>query len=102
MICLKEGGRGKWNFHGSRFSLWAPEGPQFGRVEVYADEKRFTTLDLNHTMLLPSAPVFKLKRLTSGLHAVVLKSISARLVVDALDAYHLFAGDNNHDTIQDK
>jgi hypothetical protein len=80
-----DGGRAKWNFMGSGFTLWSPQGPEYGTVEVCLDGEVLTVVDLQRTQPHPSQPVFRKAGLADTFHAVVLQSKSGRLVIDSLD-----------------
>lgn len=81
-----EGGRAKWNFSGSGFELWAPCGPDGAVVEVSCDGIRLAELDLRAEQEVPSGPVWRVDDLPDGLHAVTLRALRGRLVVDTLVA----------------
>jgi hypothetical protein len=80
-----DGGRAKWNFIGSGFTLWSPKGPDYGKVEVRLDGVAVVTVDLHSAQGQPSQPVFSKTGLTDTFHAIVLQPQSGRLVVDSLD-----------------
>lgn len=80
------GGRVKWNFRGRGFQLWSPKGPNYGRCELLLDGKKLGELDLRADKEQKSEIVFKVKDAGDGYHAVVLRSLDGRLVVDSLDA----------------
>lgn len=79
------GGRVKWNFPGSGFTLWSPKGPDYGAVEVRLDGKVVAVVDLHAGHVQPSQPVFSKSGLTDTFHAVALQPRSGRLVVDSLE-----------------
>jgi hypothetical protein len=79
------GGRAKWNFIGSGFTLWSPKGPDYGTAEVWLDGALAATVDLNSAQLRPSQPVFRETGLVDTFHAVILQPGRGRLVVDSLD-----------------
>lgn len=85
VIRKEPGGRAKWNFIGSGFSLWSPLGPEFGTVEVLLDGKPIATLDLRSPTMETSRPLLSRSGLPPGRHAVVLRAGQGRLVVDTLD-----------------
>ncbi len=80
------GGRVKWNFVGTDFTLWSPTGPEYGSVEVRLDGALVATVDLHNAQQRPSTPVFTKKGMADTFHAVVLRTKTGRLVVDSLDA----------------
>jgi hypothetical protein len=80
------GGRVKWNFRGTGFVLWAPGGPDYGKMEVLLDGKRLHVVNLNARRPKTSEPVLRVSGLPDTFHAVVVKGRSGRLVVDSLDA----------------
>jgi hypothetical protein len=82
------GGRVKWNFRGRGFRLWSPKGPDFGRCEVAIDARKVADLDLHAVRAETSREVFACEDAGDGYHAVVLRSLSGRLVVDSLDVPH--------------
>mgnify|MGYP005834934107 CR=1 FL=1 len=81
-----EGGRAKWNAAGSEFTLWSPKGPDYGTVEVLVDGRLVGHVALYAPCVAPSAPVLDVAGLSDGRHAVVVRGITGRLVVDSLDA----------------
>jgi hypothetical protein len=80
-----DGGRAKWNFIGSGFTLWSPQGPDYGTVEVWLDGAVLATVDLGRAQSQSSQPVFRKTGLEDTFHAVILQSKRGRLVVDSLD-----------------
>ena len=81
----KEGGRTKWNFLGSGFTLWSPKGPDYGTAEIRFDGVVLSTVDLHASQPQPSQPVFSRSGFADTFHAFILQSKSGRLVVDSLD-----------------
>jgi hypothetical protein len=79
------GARVKWNVEGRQFTLWSPQGPQFGKAQVKVDGHVLADLDLHAERLTPSGPVWKSPRLKDGRHAVVLTSTDGPLVVDSIE-----------------
>lgn len=80
--------RAKWNVAGTRFTLWSPRGPAFGKAEVRLDGRPVATLDLHHDQDVASAPVWTgtaHSGATPG-HALVLRALSGALPVDTLVA----------------
>lgn len=84
-LCENENGRIKWNFEGTGFVLWQPKGAEFGKIEVFVDGNSYGIFDLYHDSSVPSQAILKITDLENSFHAVVLKSISGKLVVDCLD-----------------
>ncbi|MBN2580476.1 MAG: hypothetical protein JXB10_15940 [Pirellulales bacterium] len=82
------GGRAKWNFRGRGFSLWAPQGPQFGTCDLLVDGRKVAELDLHADQDRPSRIVYRCDDAGNGYHAVVLRSTTGRLVVDSLDVLY--------------
>lgn len=80
-----QGGRVKWNFLGSGFTLWSPKGPDFGTIEIRLDGTVLANVDLHSSGLQPSQPVFRRNGFADTFHAVALEPVSGRLVVDSLD-----------------
>jgi len=80
-----DNGRAKWNFLGSGFTLWSPQGPDYGTVEVWLDGELLAAVDLHRAQPRPSQPVFRKTGLADTFHAVTLQSKSGRLVVDSLE-----------------
>ncbi|MCL5283764.1 MAG: hypothetical protein M1330_03520, partial [Armatimonadetes bacterium] len=79
------GGRLKWNFSGSGFTLWSPKGPDYGSVALWLDGEAVATIDLQSAVLQASQPVFSRGGLADGFHALVMLPRNGRLVVDSLD-----------------
>lgn len=79
------GGRVKWNFQGKAFNLWAPRGPAGGKTEVLLDGERIAMLDLHSATKESSIPVVSRTHLPPVRHAVVVRALEGRLVVDSLD-----------------
>jgi hypothetical protein len=84
----ENGGRAKWNFHGKGFSIWAPKGPDFGKIVISVDGNHRGDIDLYAVSEVISRPVFTLDKLVSGFHAVVLEGTGGRLVIDSIDVLH--------------
>jgi hypothetical protein len=63
-------------------------GPDFGRCEVVIDARKLAELDLYAARAEPAHEVFACENAGDGYHAVVLHSLSGRLVVDSLDVLH--------------
>ena len=79
------GGRVKWNFVGSGFTLWNPRGPEYGTAEIALDGATIATIELHAPQAQTAQPVFRKTGLIDGFHAVTLQSTNGRLVVDSLD-----------------
>ena len=79
------GGRAKWNFMGSSFTLWSPKGPDYGKVEVRLDGVRVATVDLHSARAQSSQPVFSQKGLSGAFHALVLEPQGGPWAVDSLE-----------------
>ncbi len=79
------GARVKWNVEGRQFTLWSPQGPEFGKAQIKVDGRVVANLDLHAERRAPSRPVWKSPRLKDGFHAVVLTATDGRLVVDSLE-----------------
>ena len=82
---IPESGRAKWNFAGTGFTVWAPRGPMYGKVEVVVDGNPVRILDLYDPLDRDSKPVFEMRNLLEGFHAVALHGNTGRLVVDSID-----------------
>ena len=80
------GGRVKWNYAGSGFTLWSPKGPEFGPCEVFLDGTSVGEMDLHAADTQPSQPVLTRDDVPPGYHAVVVRPLNAgRLVIDCLE-----------------
>ena len=82
-----EGGRVKWNFLGSGFTLWSPKGPDYGVVEARLDGELVGTLELKAPESRPSQPLLHKTGLPDTFHALSLEPRGGRLVVDSLDVH---------------
>jgi len=80
----ESGGRVKWNFAGTAFSLWSPRGPEGGTIEVVLDGEQIATLDLHSASAEKSRPVLS-RTIRPGRHAVVVRGLTGHLFVDSLD-----------------
>jgi len=85
----RDGGQVKWNFAGSGFTLWSPQGPDYGAAEVWLDGALVATVDLHAVQSQPSQPVFRQTGLADAFHTLILQSRRGRLVVDSLDVVNL-------------
>jgi hypothetical protein len=88
VVHKENGGRAKWNFHGQGITIWAPKGPDFGKVGLSVDGNHRGDIDLYAKSEVESSPVYSIDTLVSGFHAVVLKGTSGRLVIDSIDIIH--------------
>jgi len=79
--------RAKWNVTGSSFTLWAPVGPGFGQARVLVDGAPAGQIDFHADRDGPSRPLFILKDLPPGCHALVLKGAAGAMPVDCLDVH---------------
>ena len=79
------GGRVKWNFRGRGFRLWSPKGAELGRCELLLDGRKLANLDFHSETKQPSQIVYTCDDAGDGYHALVLRSLDGRLVVDSLD-----------------
>jgi hypothetical protein len=79
------GARVKWNVEGRQFTLWSPNGPEFGKAQVKVDGRVLANLDLHTAQLTDSQPVWKSPRLKDSPHAVVLTATEGLLVVDSIE-----------------
>ena len=70
---------------GKGVTIWAPKGPDFGKVEVSIDGNYTNFIDLYAASEVKSSPVFSLNKLVPGFHAAVLKGTSGHLVIDSVD-----------------
>jgi len=84
MVHNDVGGRAKWNWIGTGFSIYAPRGPEYGVADVVLDGQVVGELDLHADELMPSAQAYSLGGLAEGPHAVVLRARTGPLVVDTL------------------
>lgn len=82
------GGRLKWNFQGSGFTLWSPIGPDYGHVDIWLDGKALPTIHLHSAAPQASQPVLSREGLSDDFHALVMLPRSGRLVADSLDVTH--------------
>jgi len=84
MVHNDVGGRAKWNWIGTGFSIYAPRGPEYGVADVVLDGQVVGELDLHADELMPSAQAYSLGGLAEAPHAVVLRARTGPLVVDTL------------------
>ena len=75
----------KWNFEGTGFELWLPQGPQFGTVSISVDSQPVGKANLKSDHPINSSAVFKSKPLHNGPHAVYVTSMDGRLPLDCLE-----------------
>jgi len=78
------GGRAKWNFRGSAFTLWSPRGPEYGRIQLRLDGQEIAEIDLHAESPAPSQPVYTWPKLDDVYHALVMEGVSGRMILDSL------------------
>lgn len=74
----------KWNFEGTGFELWLPEGPQFGTVSISIDGQPAGIVQLKNDHTLNSRIVFTSKPLRNGAHSLFLETRDGQLPVDGI------------------
>jgi len=75
----------KWNFEGTRFTIYLPKGPTFGTVAIYVDGQAVGNVNLKSDTLINSKVVFKSESLQRGPHAVYIESSGGRLPLDCIE-----------------
>jgi len=76
--------RAKWNFRGQKCVLWSPKGPDYGRCRLRLDGSDLGEVDLHAPEPENSQIVFTSPNLDDAYHALVIESITGRLVLDCL------------------
>lgn len=75
----------KWNFEGSRATLWSPRGPGFGEAEISIDGGPAVSVNFNAPEWIPSQPVFMRADLPNGPHALTIRAADRPVPLDFLD-----------------
>ena len=79
--------RAKWNVHCRAFTLYAPQGPQYGSAELLVDGKVIVTLDFHAETSRASHEIFKSEVFPEGNHAIVLRPAEKSVIpLDSLKA----------------
>ncbi len=76
--------RGKWNFIGNGFTIFAPKSPALGAMDIYVDGNFYGTALLNAASVTPSAPIYRIDGLPQGRHGVVIKPRSGKIALDLI------------------
>lgn len=84
-VSKQPGGRVKWNVTGRQITLWSPQGPDFGEVELRLDGRSAGVIDLRAAERKTSRPVWASGPLPGDFHALVLVSREGRLPVDSVE-----------------
>lgn len=83
-LLLHPGARGKWNYRGRGFELWAPRGPSWGRAKVWVDGEEMGEVSFESPLPSPSAPLL-VRDLAEGYHAVTVEAVEGIVPLDCLD-----------------
>lgn len=86
LVATNQAARAKWNVAGTRLSLWAPTGPQWGKISVVLDGATPVTVDLHAPAVTPSSPVWSSGPIARGFHAVVVRGVGDPFPLDSLAA----------------
>ncbi len=76
------GTRVKLNFTGTRFTVFSPKKPAFGKIKLTVDGSGEVILDTHSDQSLKSAPIYQSRLLPAGRHAVVMESAGGVMGVD--------------------
>jgi hypothetical protein len=76
------GTRVKLNFTGSRFTVYSPKKPVFGKLKLTVDGGEGVILDTRSDRPSKSAPIYQSGELPAGRHAVVMESVDRVMGVD--------------------
>ncbi|HOZ45658.1 MAG TPA: hypothetical protein PLO37_08760 [Candidatus Hydrogenedentes bacterium] len=79
--------RGKWNFVGQGFTLWAPKGPEYRTAALFVDGERVARVDLHASEATPSAAVHHAEGLAGAFHAVVVEAETGPIPLDTLTVF---------------
>lgn len=75
----------KWNFEGTGFKLWLPQGDEFGSVSVFVDGMKMRIVNLKSDHFMNSSVVFQKKSLKRGAHSVYITSTDGKLPVCCME-----------------
>lgn len=75
----------KWNFEGSRATLWSPRGPNFGEAEIFIDNGPAISVNFNAPEWAPSQPIFMRADLPYGPHALTIRATDGPVPLDFLE-----------------
>jgi hypothetical protein len=76
------GTRVKLNFTGSRFTVYSPKKPVFGKIKLTIDGGDAVILDTRSDRPCKSVPIYQSGQLPAGRHAVVMESVDGVMGVD--------------------
>jgi hypothetical protein len=77
--------RGKWNFEGSGFSLWAPKRPEYVTADVFLDGVELATIDFGARQEEPSTALLSRNGLHRTYHALVVQAKEGTIPLDVLE-----------------
>ncbi len=83
-LSARPGARAKWNFIGSRVSLYAPKAPGFGRCEVRINGQWAATLDFASPVRRRSGLIWSCD-LPHGSHALVMQAQEANVPCEMIE-----------------
>jgi hypothetical protein len=78
------GTRVKLNFTGTRFTVYSPKKPAFGKIRLTIDGGDAVILDTRSDRPCKSAPVYQSGPLPAGRHAVVMECVNGVMGVDCV------------------
>lgn len=78
------GTRVKLNFTGTRFTVYSPKKPVFGKLKLTVDGGGEVILDTRSDQPCKSLPIYQSGRLPAGRHAVVMESAGGVMGVDCV------------------
>ena len=85
-VSLKPGARAKWNVDGTKFELWAPTGPGYGKGTVIIDGAKQPSINFHADTPTPSHVVWTSAEMANGPHAIALVAEDAAIPLDSLSA----------------
>jgi len=77
--------RGKWNFEGSGFSIWAPRGTQYGAADVFVDGVKVGEIDFTAQEPRPSSALLSCQDIENTYHAVIVQVKEGIVPLDVIE-----------------
>lgn len=85
--CDLGGKRGKWNFVGNGFTVYAPCGPDYDSMEVWLDGYYLSNIRLHAEELQPSKALYTFTGMEMGKHALEIRTAEGKAVIDTIEIH---------------